>query len=214
MSEERKKLNAGERLLLLVFWIFFACWGAACMKYSTDTAEKLGHFKQLQLLTATNFKNSVPGHLVAIEGHVSKHTPVQFRQFVAYIRQEYDGRDDGYIAWSEDLRVTPPLLLALPDGLIQIKNNNYDIERVPITWEDDSKPTWGTKQYRGFEVNSPVLAVGVVVQGVEGKALEAEWIYGGTSAEYINGLRFEERFMFWFGLSMLVTSVVAVKLLA
>lgn len=214
MSGERKNLNAAERLLLLVFWIFFACCGAALMKHSTETAEKLGHFEQLQLLTATDLKNSVPGQLVAIEGHISKHTPVQFRQFVAYIRQEYAGREDTYIDWSEDLRVTPPLLLELRDGLIQIKNNNYAIERVPITWQDDSNPTWGTKQYRAFEVNSPVLAVGAVVQGVEGKALEAEWIYGGTSAEYVEGMRHEGLFMFWMGLPMLVSGIITVKVLA
>ncbi len=214
MSGERKKLSTIERGLLLGFYLFLGGGGAMLMKLNSDAAEKLARFEQLQLLTATNFKNSVPGHQVAIEGHVSKHTPVQFRQFVAYIRQEYQGSDDTKIFWSEDLRVTPPLLLALPDGLIQIKNNNYDIERYSITWQEDSEPTWGTKQYLGFMVSSPVLAVGVVVQGVEGKALEANWIYGGTSAEHINELRLEERFMFWSGLSMLVTSVIAVKLLA
>jgi hypothetical protein len=220
MSGERKKLNVGERLLLLVFWIFFACCGAAFMKHSTDAAEKLGHFEQLQLVTATDFKNSVPGKLVAIEGHVSKHTPVQFGQFVAYIRQQYEGTDDMEILWSEDLRVTPPLVLALPDALIQIRNNNYNIEKFPITWQEDSKLTWnsvtneGTKRYRGFEVDSPVLAFGIVVQGVGGKALEAEWIYGGTSAEYIKGMRHEGRLMFWMGLSMLISGVIAVKVLA
>ncbi|MBD1930096.1 hypothetical protein H6F74_28315 [Trichocoleus sp. FACHB-90] len=221
MSEERKKLNVGERLLALVFWIFFACCGAAFMEHSTDAAEKLRHFEQLQLVTATGFKNSVPGKLVAIEGHVSKHTPTQFNQFVAYIRQQYEGTDDMEVLWSEDLRVTPPLVLALPDALIQIKNNSYNIERFPITWQEDSKlirnsvTNEGTKRYLGFEVDSPVLAFGVVVQGVEGKALEAEWIYGGTSAEYIDGIRHEERFRFWMGLSMLIGGVIiAVKVLA
>jgi hypothetical protein len=207
MFGERNKLSTAERAVLVAFYLFLGGMGAMTMKHSTDPASKLAHFEQLQQLTATDFKNSVPGHQVVIEGHVSKHTPVQFRQFVAYIRQEYQGKNDTGSRWSEAFRVTPPLLLALPDGLIQIKNNDYNIERFSIIWQE------GTERYLGFKVSNPVLAVGVVVQGVEGKALEAKWIYGGTSAEYINDLRMEQRLMFWFGLSMLVTGVIAVKLL-
>lgn len=217
MSGERKKLSTIERWVLLVFWLCFGSIGAVTMKVGADVTNNVAHFEQLQLLTATSFEDSVPGREVAIEGLVSIRTPVQFRQFVAYIRQEYQGGDE---AWSDDLRITPPLLLVLPDGLIQIKNNYYDIERFSLTWQEDtylirkSATNEGTKRYRGFEVGSPVLAVGVVVQGVKGKALEAKWIYGGTSTEYINDLRFQGQLMLWFGLCILATGVIAVKLLA
>jgi hypothetical protein len=43
----------------------------------------------------------------------------------------------------------------------------------------------GTKRYAGFESGSPAMVIGRIVDGVEGRAIEAELIFGGMCDGYV-----------------------------
>jgi hypothetical protein len=43
----------------------------------------------------------------------------------------------------------------------------------------------GTKRYRGFEAGNAAITIGRIVDDREGRAIEAEFIFGGTRNQYI-----------------------------
>jgi hypothetical protein len=156
-----------------------------------------------------------------IEGRISERNPLHFRSFVAYVRYEYQGRDndnDNEVKWVEDERVTPPLLLDLPGGRIQLANSDYRLQGKLVKWQSEPNLTWdswsqeGTKSYEGFERGNPVLAIGVVIERTTGREFRAEWLYGGTRSAYIEEQRRSAEIARWVGLVFLLVGVVILGL--
>ena len=149
--------------------------------------------EQLRPLTVAMLDDSQPGREALVEGRISDRNPALFQQFVAYIREEYRGRDDDdREKWEEDERRTPPLLIDLADGIVPLANDNYALDSPPHTWqESQSSLVWngftgeGTKRYRGLRAGDAALAIGTLVAGPEGLELQAERVYGGTRDSYI-----------------------------
>jgi hypothetical protein len=134
------------------------------------------------------------GEEVLVEGHVSSRNPVRSPStgFVAYVLEwreiTYDdeGRPDPG-NWSVSERVTPPLLLELPDGLLQIENGDYDIEDAHVV--DEREPGESVDEvdtrHKGIRRGDPVIAVGIVSAGVERPQVRADFVARGTRASYL-----------------------------
>jgi len=209
-----------EKLILPVLGFIFAGIGAALLWYFVPLLNQAAaRIEGLAPLTAVLLANSPPGQIGLIEGRISERNRTQFRLFVAYVRYEYQGEDDdGDSQWVEDERVTPPLLLDLPGGRVQLENSDYDLQGDLIEWLSEPNLTWdrlnreGTKSYRGFERGNPVLAVGAIVQGATGRELRAEWLYRGTRTEYIEDQRSSTEVASWIGWDFVLIGAVAFSL--
>ncbi len=184
-----------------------------------STTQAVNQLEQLPALSATLLADSAVGQVGVIEGRISERNPLQFRTFVAYIRQVYEGekctRDDDRekceAIWTEDERITPPLWLDLPDGRVHIINSDYTLKNARATWQSTTGlVAYETRSYRGFEINDPVFAVVQVVLEAEDRAFKAEFISGGDQTTYVTGERTLARIFFWLGL---VISLVGTLLL-
>jgi len=159
---------------------------------------------QKPVFTMASLATSPPGQAGTLEGRIAERNPLQFRTFVAYLGERYDGEDcddDGCDSiWTEIERQAPPLLLDLPAGRLQIVNADYQLESLPVTWQtSDDLVEYQTVRYRGFEIGSPVFVVGRTARAGDTPAFTAELIAGGDRASYLAGQRFEARLFFWLG---------------
>jgi hypothetical protein len=149
--------------------------------------------ERLRPLTIAALDDSQPGREALVEGRVSDRNPALFQQLVAYVREEYRGRDDDdRERWEEDERRTPPLLIDVADGVVPLANDSYTLDSPPHTWPESlTSLVWngltgeGTKRYRGLRAGDGALAIGTLVAGPEGLELQAERVYGGTRSSYI-----------------------------
>lgn len=134
-------------------------------------------------ITATNLEDVPVGGEALIEGHISHRNPIQTRGFVAYITEGREVDEDGDEHWWELDRATPPLLLELPDGVVQIENSSYGFR--------DTRPTVrsGDVRYEGFAIGDPVIAVGVLASRTEPLQITADFIAPGTQASYVASQR-------------------------
>lgn len=146
----------------------------------------------LPLVDATALANTPLGGEVLIEGRISARARPRFREFVAYVRDEYRGNDsDGDAQWVEDERLTPQLLLELADGRVEIVNQDYRLEQPTTSWQESDLLQWsqgsgeGTKRYRGFAAGATVLAIGTAAQGDEFAGISATVLAGGTRSSYL-----------------------------
>ncbi len=184
-------MQLAVRLFLVVFGLLFVGLGyyvgvgmAGAARASADRAERLAPADAAALAAAA------PGGELLIEGVVSPENPARFRDFVAYVREEFRGADNnGDERWFEDERVTPPLAIEA-GGRAQLANDDYELEGPHERWQEEglewSRSTEeGTKRYRGLVAGGPVTAIGTVAPGPAGNELRAEVVYGGTREQYI-----------------------------
>ena len=172
------------------------------------TGRDIARAECLQPLTAAAVREQPPGREVLVEGRLDDGLPAAFRSFVAYVREEYRGRSrtgNRNQQWVEDARVTPPLVVALPDGPVQIVNDDYRLGNTPTSWQEGTVLTWdsvtdeGTKRYRGLERGERVVVIGRVVSTAAGRAIEADVVAGGTRAGYIADARRATTIATWVG---------------
>ncbi|NJN97341.1 MAG: hypothetical protein HC875_26290 [Anaerolineales bacterium] len=207
-----------QNFILPAIGLLFAGLGALVVWYFAPMFNQAaGQVEQMSPLTAATVAASPAGQEGLIEGRVSESNPVQFRLFVAYVRYEYRGQDndnDNESKWVEDERVTPALLLDLPGGRVQLANSDYGLDGRLVKWQSEPTLTWnswsgeGTKSYEGLERGNPVLAIGTVVEGAKGREFNAEWLYGGTRATYLDDQRTSAQITRWVGLVFLVVGGV------
>src|SRR5215217_1208851 len=77
--------------------LFMATTGAQQARAEADRVERL------RPLTVATLDDGQPGGEALVEGRISTANPPVFRQFVAYIREEYRGSDDDdRDEWKED----------------------------------------------------------------------------------------------------------------
>ncbi|EFO79588.1 hypothetical protein OSCT_2714 [Oscillochloris trichoides DG-6] len=174
---------------------------------SRDAQNEAERVAKLTPMTRMALERAAVGTPVLLEAQVSSRNPTKFRSFVAYVREEYRGRDsDGDADWREDERVTPPLLLDLDGGVVQIGNGDYRISRSHEKWQESNTLFWnglsgeGTKRYAGLVAGGKLLVIGTIQRGREGNTVQAEQVFGGTQAEYIENQRSTARFLPFFGL--------------
>jgi hypothetical protein len=169
-------------LVLLSIGLTITIVAAFALADVPATMSRLDHVEQLQPVAA-----AAPGQAAFVEGHVSDLSPVVYREFVAYLYEEYQSNGDTS-HWVEVARHTPPLVIESQGRVIRIVNRDYEVEATDVkVLEEPPTYTKGAVQSRGFAVSSPVLAVGTAAQ--EPGELMAEFVYAGTRAGYIDHLR-------------------------
>lgn len=143
------------------------------------------------------------GGEVLVEGYIGEENEVVYPQgeFVAYLykRRRISVNDDGQPKperWRKWEQVTPPLLLDLADGKVQVENDDYAIENLRVVEGPEMRVAgsqshikYSITRYEGIAVGDPVIAVGTLMAGGEVPRIEAEFVARGTREEYIAGHR-------------------------
>jgi hypothetical protein len=159
-----------------------------------------------------------PGTEVLIEGHISPINQPHYRDFISYVREEYQGNSsDGSAIWREDQRVTPALQIDLAGGSVRLSNNDYRLDSPHQRWI--SSPTLvasdmgigSTKRYTGLVVDLPVTAIGVLVNGASGPELRSSFVFGGNREDYIATQLGAAAYLPWLGLC---AAVIGINLVA
>jgi hypothetical protein len=155
-----------------------------------------------------------PGTVVLIEGRISPLNQPHYRDFIAYMREEYRGLNpDGSAIWSEDQRATPQLQIDLAGGSVRIANSDYRLDSPHQRWQDSETLVssgvgiGGTRRYTGLIVGRPVTAIGVLVAGPDGPELRTSFVFGGTRAEYIATQLGAAAYLPWLGLVAALTGL-------
>ena len=185
---KRKRFSAG---------LLFACGALLCGLVALYSSLKAaGRVRGLTPVPAVVLEDTRLGEEVLIEARVSSRNPVRHRPyegeqgdslgFVAYIRERrVVDDDDDTGSWSVSGRVTPPLLLELSDGLVQIENDDYELQDAHVVEEKRGFGEPSTTRYKGLAVGDPVVAVGVLTSRAEIPQIEADFVARGTRESYI-----------------------------
>jgi len=197
------------KMLLLGLGLSFLTAGALIgLSGARQAQTQVARLESLRPLSAAALDDQPTGADALVEGIVSPRNRVVFRNFVAYVREELDVTTDSdgdrSESWRSDGEETPRLALEA-SGLVVVGNQSYSIARGHEIWYDDAtlgfndRPRDGSKRYHGLLAGRPVVAVGIVVEGAEGKELAAQTLFGGTRAEYLASQREATAFLRIFG---------------
>ena len=189
----------------------FICGALACGLvglYSSISAANRA--RELTPVTSAGLRDTEPGRDALVEARVSERNALKIHGFVAYVHEWREIDEEGEAgSWQEDARVTPPLLLELSDGLVQVGNDDYDLEDGHAIEEGDAFEEPETR-YRGIRVGDSVLAVGSARAGAELPELEADFIALGTRERYVARRRLGG--LIFCGFSVLVGAVGGIVL--
>ncbi|NJO07561.1 MAG: hypothetical protein HC876_19735 [Chloroflexaceae bacterium] len=141
--------------------------------------QELARLEQLPVVSAAGLRDSTTGREVLIEGRIDERSPVAESGLVAYHVEQLRENSDGDLEWRTTETIAPPLLVLLADGPVQV-SGDYSLRNPPaeVTMSSDLRHT-------GFPVHTPLIAIGMIVDGLEGPELRAEFIAEGTRANFI-----------------------------
>lgn len=212
-------------LALIIFGgVGFIVGGVLAFVVAGRAGEDAARAERLAPLTAAELESAAPGQEALLEGQIDQRSRAIFRDFVAYVREEYRGKDaEDREQWFEDERATPPLLLATGGSLATVGDAGYELEGAAAIWRESDALSWssatgeGTKRYRGLRAGDTITAIGAVAEGAEGRELAADTVFAGTRAEYIAERRSSAAIAPWigaaFGLVGLVVTWFGVRVL-
>jgi hypothetical protein len=181
--------------------------------YAGLAAREAARVERLLPLTLASLRDLKVGREALIEGHISAQNPALLQDFVAYVREEYRGRGKNR-SWVEAERRTPPLLIDLSDGIVALADEPYELDLPAHTWEEPDTQDWlgvpreGARRHYGFRAGDAVLAVGRLAPGRAGLVLRAEWLAGGTRAEYLAARRHAAATLPWYGGSLALAGLL------
>jgi hypothetical protein len=102
---------------------------------------------------------------------------------MVYIAEDY--YEDRYLEadmtgrWYASL-VTPPFVIALPDGMVRVVNQDYVLKNPLHTIERNS-----LLRLSGLAPGDRVTVMGIVTHDVSGAAVQAKIVAGGAHADYL-----------------------------
>jgi hypothetical protein len=171
-------------MFLSLLGLIFAGVGGCLVFVEAPATVEEANWLEAQTPPSRSILIDVPvGERVLVEGRVSGRNPIQYASYVAYIVDECETDSDGDRSCQEIQRVTPPLLLNMAGGLVEVINADYDLRGdLPEVYEAD----W---EYRGLNAEMPVVAVGLMAPRDGNPKLEAEYLAPGTQADYVAFLR-------------------------
>jgi hypothetical protein len=172
------------------------------------TSDEADRAEALPVLTSVTFEDSAIGREVIIEGVIANNISPRYENLVAYERERRERDSDGDTRWVTEETVTPPLSIDTPNGRVRMEESRssaYDIKNPPATINIGSNV-----RYNGFRANDAVMALGSVQQGSEGRILDAEFIYGGTTQGYVEDRRTTSTILFVIGIVLLVVMLVVI----
>lgn len=199
-------MQLAVRLFLVFFGLLFVGLGyLSGVTMAGEARANAARAERLDPASAAVVEGGATGTELLVEGVISPRNQVHFRDYVAYVREEFRGSDEnGDEKWAEDERVTPRLLIEA-GGFVQVGNEDYELLGPHEYWQEEGlnwsrRTQEGTKRYRGLVADRPAMVIGTVAPGREGNELRAELVFGGTRAEYIAGERGAAGLLPWIGL--------------
>ncbi len=171
---------------------------------SNSPERELARGSALQLTTADTVRWRTVGETVLFEGNISADNRAGFRDFIAYQRDRYAGKDNdgpskGVERWVQMERVTPPLSIDSAEGKVSIVNSRYSLRNPPRQWRSSvtERLLFGPDSERasGFVAGDLVVVEGTVTEtapasdGKRPRALEAVVLFGGNHAAYLTDLK-------------------------
>ncbi len=197
----------GGWIVILVGGVFFVIGGLIAFGGAVSWLEA----RQLSTQPTLNLQALEAAALdetVLLEGTISENNTLQFRSFVAYYQDRYDGEDcshddDGNLdctsIWTHQQRVIPSIWLDVPGGRTQVINTDYEIP-YPTSWQSTEQLIdFETMRYQGLEVGKPIFVKAVVSQAQDGVALTAEFVAGADRETYLGNERSSAYFEIIFG---------------
>jgi hypothetical protein len=186
-------LNVGG-VTFLAFGLIFGLTGVAMLAGSCAARQQVDELAAAPLLSIEQLPALEAGQPVAVEGRISERNTAAHESLVVFVAREYGGvdcDDDGSCSaiWAEVERVSPAIWLDLPGGRLRLSNTDYDLLNAPETWYTDREPIEDqTLEYAGFRMGNPVFAAGTIDTG-DGRTLRAEFLFGGSRADYLTAER-------------------------
>ena len=181
-------------LVLLILGGSFLTVGILIFKLGPPSfereAERLAGFRPVEATVLSDLRS---GREVLVEGRISAENRILHYSFVAYNIEDREVDSDGDESWVWRSAETPPLLLELADGPVEIEAG-YRLNAAQTSRRE------GEVRYSGLETGDPVIAVGVLTSQVEPPQIAAEFIAYGTQASYIASVRRQALFGRIFGL--------------
>lgn len=141
----------------------------------------LHRFRRLPVSAAPDILAAPIGAEAVVAGIVSARNPAQLHNLVVYADQMSESESAFSGGDGRELK-TSPLLLETPDGVVQIANSGYALVRPLVRWEQLQSSR--SKQYVGFVPGNQVTVLGRIVDNGAGKAIEAEFLFGGAPTDY------------------------------
>jgi hypothetical protein len=155
---------------------------------SWDSYRQANEVEAMQPLSAADVAETADGREVLVVGRIGASNETGFGALVAYELERLDSdsdADDELVTesdWETVRTETPALLVEIPGGSVWIEGS-YRMESPPTELRE------GDQRYQGFATGDRVLALGTLVSTTEGKRLDADFLYGGTQAEYVQEKR-------------------------
>jgi hypothetical protein len=146
--------------------------------------ERADRLSELEPLSAVVLADSAPGREALVEGRISRQNDIARYGLVAYSYERRERDTDGDYEWKTYRHETPPLLIDLPNGRIQVERD-YDLQSLPSSNNHRN----GNERYRGLKHGDAVLVVGTVARTLEIPRINAEFVAGGTRDSYIASQR-------------------------
>jgi hypothetical protein len=168
----------------LLFMILGGIVTITSLFQASTASQASAQVERLSPRTVQSLVDTRADQTVLIEGHISPNTPVQFQQFVAYVRET-----KGKLGWSASEAVTPPLRIDCPDGSIQVVNQDYHLDGQTLAAIWQPATPFANERFRGVIGGSSVVVIGHVVQPGNNIGIIADVIAVGHKAEYLAGQR-------------------------
>ncbi len=170
---------------------------------SNAPERELARGSALPLTTADTLRWRAVGETVLVEGSLAAENRTGFRDFIAYQRDRYAGKDNdgpakGVERWTQIERVTPPLTLDSVGGKLSIINSNYTLRNPPQQWRSavTQRTLFGpdSERVHGFAAGDQVIVEARVTEIAlreykPTRALEALVVVGGNHTTYLANLK-------------------------
>jgi len=137
--------------------------------------------ERLQPVSASQLNEIPIGQEVLIEGQIDQQTRTKYRTFVAYTQADCYVDNDLFVYCGSGVPFGSPLRIGLADGLVHVTNTNYAIHNPTGVWYERDKAL----RYSGFQRGDRVVVVGTLTSTIGGLAIHADFVAGGTRAEYL-----------------------------
>ncbi len=135
--------------------------------------------EQLVPQNVTELSALPDGQKILIEGWLDPRNTRSLDALPIYIQENRFLDADLSERWAPS-QVTAPFVVALPDGVVRVINQDYVLKNPLHTIQPHS-----LTRYMGLALGDRVTVIGVVTHTVSGAAVQAQIVAGGSRADYV-----------------------------
>ena len=162
--------------------------------------QEIARVAALPVRSPAEVTSAAPGLALLLEGKLAARGTVSPQGFVVYseqyfLRRESEGANRGREQWGDRSVTHPTLTVELDGASIETCDGDYRLARPPHTWQSDVALRSGdlfhdaTIRRFGFRGGDAVTLDGRVGGGAGKPCFDAEVLFGGTPAAYLEQQR-------------------------